>query len=257
MKSQIILLSLCLGIGLAVSSRAQMIGNPINTRGSGEWTISANGSYTNQQLGLDAVTKRLFIKSSWGITPWLDFYFLGGGVQLEMKSSLQNIADYKDKIRLGYGAGLNAAFKPSFLPIISVFTGVQAIRFVSEGSFHEDFYFNNQVYQSIYQMQYDCREVKGYAGLVFPHRIFRFYAAGAVWYLQRMETKKEYWDTGDSSILLGQQDGEYGSGIWTGGIVGMDLLLPQNFAISIECLIFNMSNYQIMVGVCQTGGTRW
>ena len=78
-----------------------------------------------------------------------------------------------------------------------------------------------------------------------------------MWFVQRLENKKEYWDTGDSKVLLGQQDGEYNTGIWTGGIVGVDLMLPQNFVISVEGLFFNTQDYQIMIGVSQTGGSRW
>ena len=257
MRSKTILLSLFLCMGLTLSARAQIFGNPIDTGGSGEWTISGNAVYSNQGLGLDAITRRLFVKSNWGVAHWLDLYLLGGGVQLEMKSSVPNIADYKDKLRLAYGAGYKITIKPSFLPIFYLSAGGQVLRFVSQGAFTEDFYFNNQTYQSIYEMRYDWREVKAYAAWVLPIRNFRFYAGGTVWLLQRIEDKQEFWDTGDSKILLGEENGEYNSGIWTGALAGIDLLLPQNFAISIEFLAFNMSNYQIMVGVSQTGGSRW
>ena len=254
MKIQSVILSVFLCVGMV---HAQMIGNPVESTGSGEWTISASGTYMKQYIDMPTAMKRLFLKSNWGITRWLDLYILGGGIQLELGSTRPEVEDYKDQFRVGYGVGYNITLKPKFLPIFSICIGAQAIRFVSNSYFSEDFFFNNQTYQSIFEMKYDWREVKMHAGLVFPHRMFRFYAAGAVWLVQRIEYKNEYWDTGDSRSFIGKEDGEFNSGFWTGGIVGVDILLPQNFAISVEGLFFNMYDFQIMIGVSQTGGSRW
>ena len=259
MKIKIMLFWFLLFSGMVVSSlHAQMAGNPVGVRGQGEWTISALGMYMNQNLGSEtAVSRRIFMKSNWGLTPWLDFYLLGGAVQLEMKTGKEGVIDYKDKYRFAYGVGLNVSFKPAQNSSFWIWGGVHGIRFPSYGYFMEDIYIGAAAYVQKFDMKYDWREIGGNLGIVLPYHSFRFYAAGVGWFLQRFDTKREYLENGNSVSFLGKQKGEYRSGLWTGGVVGLEINLPQRYSFSVEALFFNESNYQIMIGICQTGGSAW
>ncbi len=256
-RTTVICLLVVLGITTS-SLHAQMTGNPAGVRGQGEWTISALGTYMNQNLSSEtAVSRRIFLKSNWGITPWLDFYLMGGGVQLEMKTGKEGVIDYKDKYRFAYGLGFNLAFKPTSESVFWILAGAHGIRFPSYGSFMEDIYIGTATYVQKFDMKYDWREVGGNLGIALPYRCFRFYTAGVGWFLQRLDTKRQYLENGNSVSFLGKQKGEYRSGLWTGGVVGLEINLPQQYSISVEALFFNESNYQIMIGICQTGGSAW
>jgi len=234
----------------------QMTGNPVGVRGEGEWTVSAIGTYMNQQLGYETVvSRRILLKSTWGVTPWLDVYCTGGGVQVDLNSSEANVVDYKGKYRFGYGLGFNLAVKPEFN--VWIWAGAQALRFPSEGSFLEYLDVGGESNYREFEMKYDWREFQGHLGVVFPCRFLRFYTAGVVWAIQRLETKREFLEYGSSRSFLGEVQGEYRSGVWTGGVFGVEFLLPQEYSISVECLLFNEENYQVMVGVCQTGFAKW
>jgi len=245
----------CLLVGMTVSLlQAQMVGNPVGVRGTGEWTVSAIGTYMDQQVGSEtAISRRILLKSTWGAASWLDLYCIGGMAQLELLTGVINIVDYKSKYRFGYGGGVNITLTPMRESRMEIYLGVQALRFPSEGSFQVV----GKVYTQEFEMKYDWREFQGHVGIVYPYHTLRLYAAGVVWALQRFDTKNEYWNYRNSRNYVGESRGEYRSGVWTGGVVGLELLLPKGYAISCEGLFFNEVNYHIMVGISQTGKFDW
>ncbi len=237
---------------------SQLSGNPTWSSGKGIWSMSAGGAYINQQVGSEIeISRRYILKSSWGITPWLDFYLMGGAVQLELQSQKDMVSDFRDKFRFACGFGFHMAHRLGSLGSVSLYSDIQALRFVSQGSFIDDFEIEGQMFLNHYKMKYDWREFRGQAGIVVPYGSFRFYVAGAVWYLWRLEKKREYREYGSEMSFLGEYEGEYLSDVWTGGIAGIELVLPKRYAITLECLFFNMNNYHIMIGICQTGRLGW
>ena len=124
--------------------------------------------------------------------------------------------------------------------------GGQALRFSSKGSFTEQFRVETTSYMRDFDMTYDWREARFNVGLIIPTRSVRFYLAGAGWLVQRYDTKREF-----------LTNGELRSGLWTGGIAGIEFLLPNRFSITIEGLVFNDRNYQVTIGLCQTGRSTW
>jgi hypothetical protein len=253
---------ICIGLillSMGVSrSWSQMTGNPIDARGTNQWTLSALGTYMDQQLGgAQAISKRLLAKSTWGIAPWLDIYCLGGVAQVDLKKNSAALSDYSGKYRFSYGAGINMIYKPHSTSGLWFVVGAQALRFPSEGSFTENLLVGSEYYTREFEMSYDWREVKINGGIVIPSRSFRVYLAVVGWLVQRLETKREYLDNGTSRMYVGEEEGEYRTGMWSGGIIGLEILLPQRYSISIEGLFFNEQNYQLMIGICQTGLSRW
>ncbi len=233
---------------------AQMVGNPAGVKGQGEWTISATGTYMNQEIGNEiAVSRRILLKSSWGLASFLDVYGLIGAVQLDLKTPDVNFVDYEGKFRLGYGVGFSGAVQPLSKSQISLWVSGQALRYSSEGSFIK----YSDIYSSEYKMHYDVREFMGSAGIVIPFHSFRVYGAGVGWLTQRLESKNEYLEYGGMVSYVGQEDGEFRSGLWTGGVVGIEFILPQQYTINLEGLFFNEENYHIMIGVSQTGQSSW
>ncbi|MBN2030887.1 hypothetical protein JW824_11670 [bacterium] len=234
--------------------QSQMVGNPAGVKGKGEWTISATGTYMNQQVGNEtAISRRILMKSSWGLASFLDVYGMIGAVQLDLKTPDVNFIDYEGKFRLGYGVGFNGAVLPLSGSQISLWVSGQALRYSSEGSFIE----YADIFSREYKMHYDIREFMGSAGIVIPFQSFRIYAAGIGWATQRLESKNEYLEYVGVVNHIGQVDGEFRSGLWTGGVVGIELILPQRYTISLEGLFFNEENYHIMIGVSQTGRSDW
>ena len=184
-------------------------------------------------------------------------YCLGGAAQLQVKKNSARYTDFNSKYSFAYGGGFNMVLKPQSLPFIWMMVGAQVLRFPAEGSFKEYFYVGSTYYEKEFALMYDWQEARGNIGVIIPFRSFRLYLAAAGWLLQRYDTKTEYIDDGAHKIFVGEEEGEYCTGLWTGGILGLEILLPQRYSLSIEALFFNEYDYQLMVGICQTGGSKW
>ena len=136
---------------------------------------------------------------------------------------------------------------------MGIWIGGQVLRYSSQGSFFEQ----SELFLKEFEMHYDAREFMGYGGIIIPFKNFRLYGAGIGWATQGLESKTEYLEFGEITSKIGQVDGEFRSGLWTGGVIGIEILLPQQYAISLEGLFFNEENYHIMIGVSQTGRSDW
>jgi hypothetical protein len=227
---------------------AQMAGNPVETRGKGEWTISASGSYSRFQLPNKTAENKFLLKSAWGITPWLDMYAMGGVAKLGMEYS--DFTDYEDKYRLAYGLGFTlSAPEDSTRQSMRLWGGAQLLRFESEGSIQKV----NLYMIEEHELKYDQREFVFYGGIKMPFHRIRFYAAGIGYVLNRDEKMKVYLVQDDDKVLQKKESGGYQSDLQTGGLAGIEFDLPRRYAVTLEGLFFNETNYQIMIGICQTG----
>jgi len=234
---------------------AQMTGNPAGVRGAGEWTIAVDGTYMTHELSSETdITRRLFAKSGWGLTPWLDIYGLIGGVQLEIRPDDVGFTNYKDKLRLGFGVGLNIAYPSPLTHRFSFWANGQFMRFASEGIFES---LATSGYSQEFHMNYDWREFRANIGVIIPLSFIRIYLAGTGWSIQRLENKEEYVNISGSLQYIGEEDGEYRSGFWTGAMLGLEFVLPMHYTIGIEMTYFNATNYFIVAGVSQTGILSW
>ncbi|MFO7891162.1 MAG: hypothetical protein R6V04_12600 [bacterium] len=238
---------------------SQIIGNPVGTKGTKKWSVSVNGTYMVQDYLHNTRTssRRLLIKSEWGITPWLDFYALGGGYDLKLDFEKQGFTDFKSKMKFCYGAGLDAALQPkSDLPL-RIWTGAQIFLGPAEGDYFEHISFAGTSIIKKYRLEYNWMESKGFLGLIYYGKLFKLYIAVAGWLLQNTSTIDEYSQSGTSWNLEASREGEDSSGIWTGGIIGLEFDLPSNYALTFECLAFNEQDFQLMVGFSQTGTPGW
>ena len=250
--------------------QSQTCGNPAGTAGKGQTTMGMSGAYQIHQDGQQKmVSNRIFFKAMVGLAPWLDVYGLAGTTQVRMKSTLTGIPEFKDKHRFGYGAGFNFLLNPSppkpkrstrgsmgsAAPTrIGFWGGGNIIRYPAEAVY--DLSSGTVVHE--YRMTYDCREITIHAGIVIPYRMLKIYAGGVGWAIQRPETKKEYLlGISTEPIFKGDAKATYQSGLWTGGLFGIQVDLPENYSLTVEAIGFNKANYQIMIGISQTGIRNW
>jgi hypothetical protein len=250
--------SLCLNVSFL---SAQIAGNPVRTVDKREWTMGLSGNYLNQEMGpTTAVSRRILVKSAFGVDRWLSLYGLFGTVQLSMNRKLPGVHDYRDRFRFGYGAGLQVCFdlNPAAEKSPGFWGGLQVLKFVSEGTFTTALQFQGSELIRRFDLKYDCGEMTLCGGLLFPIGKFTVYGGAAGWATSRTDTKKEYLvDNTGSKQYRGQAIGDFESGLWSGGILGVEYMLPQRVSVSIEAMAFNKNNYQIMVGICQTGSPEW
>jgi hypothetical protein len=241
------------------SLMSQIAGNPVETKGEGEWTISAAGTYLHQQLGHETVlSNRWLVKSGWGVTDDIDLYGLCGVVKLNMNAGEKNISEYHGEYEFGYGLGFNMILQAITKENnMGIWVGAQALRFPSSGKFIETYQTSSENLFHEYEMQYAWNEVHACLGIIYPYQHFRFYLSGAGYLVQRDDKKTEYILYGADRTYWGEEQDEYRSGLWTGVLVGFDINLSNNYVFSVEGLIFNSSNYQIKIGICQTGGKEW
>jgi hypothetical protein len=239
---------------------AQIAGNPAGTLGQPEWSVSLGGGYFYQQVGpLDGRSQRILLKVNRGLLPWLDIYALGGAADLKLLRDSETITDYEDKFRFLYGAGINVSWPPPGNQIFRLWAGGQAFRFQSKGAFTEEIWNPSETHLLLtkrYHMEYDWREIKAFAGVILDFKAVRIYAAGAGWILDRVDLKNEYWETHNSSTHIGKAEGEFNTGLWYGAIAGLEFPLSGNYAITMEGLAFNQQNFQIMIGISQTGSPK-
>ena len=186
---------------------AQIAGNPIETKGEGEWTISAAGTFLQQMISSETATSnRFLVKSSWGIADWLDLYGIGGISKLGLEVDQKNVSNYEGKYEFTYGVGFNMTLKSiSDVNRLGIWCSVQAIRFPSKGNFVEFYEGTDESLYHEYQMQYDWKEVHIHIGIIYPYQQFRFYFAGTGYFIHRDDNKKEYIVYGDEITYWGEK----------------------------------------------------
>lgn len=258
MKYRILVVSLGI-IFVQSTSFSQIVGNPVGNKGTKKWSVSINGAYMVQDYITNTRTssRRLLVKSEWGITPWLDFYALGGAHDLKLDFKKEEFTDFKSKMKICYGAGFDASFRPkSDLPI-NIWTGAQIFLGPAQGDYFEHISFAGTNIVKKYKLKYNWMESKGFLGLIYCGKLFKLYMAVAGWALQNTSTIDIYNQSGTSWNLEERKEGDDSSGMWTGGMIGLELDLPGNYALTFECLVFNEQDFQLMVGFSQTGTPGW
>lgn len=239
-------------------SDAQIAGNPAGVNGTSVWSVSANAGYMTQQLDFETVSKRMFIKSEWGITSWLDYYLMGGIFDLQLDFTDNQLTNFKSKMKFCYGTGFDIAFKIPGRTPLAFWSGAQIFAGPAQGEYFRDIPFAGTIIRSEkYKLKYNWSEVKGFMGLIYYGSSFKIYAAGAGWFLQTISERKGYTKDGLDWSLSNKVEGEDRSDIWTGGFVGIEIEFHHNIAFTFECLAFNEKNFHIMVGLSQTGNPGW
>lgn len=228
---------------------SQMVGNPASVKGNGEFTLSVSGTYLHHVLSKEtAISKRVLCKATWGATSRIDLFVTLGSVGLRMKVDQSGITEYEDKKRFAIGLGLNAELiSPTPDTPYHVWINAKALRFKSSGFYTVNVPGTSDFYQS--DLVYDWREVQ--VSLCFKYNLsaFSVYGGALGWVLQRHDERIEVWH----GEYWGPERQVYQTGMWTGALVGIEVPLPYAYAISIESTLFNEDNYQIMLGITQTG----
>ena len=262
-------------MGPALGS-AKPLGSPVDVRGRKQLTIALNTSYQAFRPGnQSAVVQKVFLKTGWGITRWLDVYGFFGNTRLEMKNFRSDLNDTRDKFRFAYGLGFCATHRlgrPAVraksksktrsaartMPEYWLCGGVYAMRYPAEGVYNQSVNYIGSSFVKQNVLRYDTREFAAFAGIYVPYRFLRVYAGGVGWLQQRVDKKQQYiQNLSEQPLKIGEKTQTYQSGLWTGGVLGVQVNLPQNVSITLETVAFNRQNYQISVGVCQTGIRAW
>jgi hypothetical protein len=261
---------------LASSAGAQICGNPAGTGGKALVAMSISGGYQTLDHGDQrADSRRMFIKTSYGLASNLDVYGLLGGVRLDMDSGKSGVTVSDGRTRFAYGAGFSlslnnpkaagkkpawrTARKASSGPSIGLWGGGHIIRYPAEAVYRQSIDVAGSSFIREFALKYDCMEVTGHGGFIVPFGRMKLYAGGVGWAMQRLDTKRERLineaDAVDQS--LGKKKAKYKSGIWTGGLAAIQFDLPQNYTVSAEVIAFNQQYYQVMVGISQSGLRTW
>ena len=237
------------------SARAQIVGNPIEVRGAREWTVGLHVNYARQDIdSLLTTSKRLLVRSTWGLTPHLDFYLTAGAVQLDISTGEPQFSDYAGAAAFAYGAGFNFALQRiSTERPVGVWLGGHILRFPSNGSFIESLTSTESGIYREFEMTYDWLEIQGSLGLIVPVGRFHFYASFVTVSITRRDTKAEYLIAGDSKTLNGEDRAKYRSGLMNAALAGIELTLPGRHAVTVELMYRNKKDYRVMAGICQTG----
>jgi hypothetical protein len=273
----------CIGALLAAavasppSGCAQICGNPAGTGGKALVAMSVNGGLQTLDHGdQKAESRRIFAKTSYGMLSNVDVYGLLGGVRLDLDAADRDVTVSDGRFRFAYGAGfsvtLNAPKPAVRTPVrrtvrrtssgmsVGVWAGGQVIRYPAEAVYRQTIEVAGSSFLRQFDLKYDCREWTGHAGFIVPlYPWLKAYAGGVGWGIQRLDTKREYLinEAEGVSQSLGRKKGRYQSGIWTGGLAGVEFDLPQNYSISAEVIAFNRDYYQVMVGISQSGLRTW
>jgi len=251
----ILLIVLLSGMFVPAKTQSQSAANPAGSAGSGKWTVVMTGTYSSQKLeNLQSLSRRILLKSNWGIFQGIDFYLTGGLVNLEMKRDTVGITNYRDeKYRLAAGCGVRINVLSIKKHGFGIWGGAQFLRFKSEGSFVQPL----EAFNKEYNLTYDWREFEGYAACGVKLSGITFFGGADAWALDRRDTKKQYLVSTSASTYIGEEKGEYKSGVLIGGVFGVEFGIAGNFKMSIEGHYFSNENYMILIGIGQTGVPSW
>lgn len=242
----------------AIPLVAQMNGNPSGVQGSGEWSVGLSTSILRHGEGnYENYTKRIVVESRYGVSDWLDIFGVAGGFHMKRNSPQQNVNDYNGNYTLGYGGGLNITKSEIFNGKANIQIGGYFVRYPSKGEYAEYFQYGGGW---LNRMEYDTREYQVAFTIIIPVQNVNFYFGGVGWGLQRKEEQTLYLMDENKvvdDIPYDYSEGTYQSGMWTGGIVGIEVKLPQQFTCGVEFIGFNEKNYTILFGISQTGGSTW
>ena len=250
-------LAFTITFGLAAWLSAQPAGNPLGAVGGG-WTVGASAGYAKLLLGSETGTfTRFLVRSSWDVLPWLDWSVTAGTVRLSMESGKPDVTDYSGKYRFVWGVGFKMTLKKEAEKKPGFWFTTRMLAYPSSGSFTEALDLGGHWE---YAMTYRHTEWEGCIGGTLPFRSLRVYLACAGWGLNRTDHKEVFYVSPSGSrspAPLSKADGSYWSGFWTGGVAGLELKLPEGYALTLETLYFNSENYEIMLGISQTGIPAW
>ncbi len=237
---------------------AQMTGNPVGVQGAGDWSVGASAGILRHGEGdFENYTKRIVLESRYGLSDWLDVFAIGGGFHVKRELNLSGIENYNGNYTLGYGGGFNLTKSEILNGKANLCIGGYFVRYPSKGEYAEYFQFGGGW---VNQIEYDTREYQVQLALVFPIRQVNFYMGAVGWGLQRIEDQALYLMDDNNMTAdtpYSTSDGTYQTGLWTGGLLGLEVNLPQQFSIGVEFVGFNEKNYHILIGISQTGGSTW
>jgi hypothetical protein len=257
---------------------AQICGNPAGTGGKALVAMSISGGVQTLDHGDQrADSRRMFVKTSYGLASGLDVYGLLGGVRLDMESGKAGITVTDGRTRFAYGAGFSLSLNPAGRPAngrkpvrmtarrtssgasIGFWGGGHVVRYPADAVYQQTIDVAGSAFIRKFELNYECTEWTGHAGFIVPLNRIKLYAGGVGWGIQRMDTKREFLINEAESVSqsLGKKKGKYQSGTWTGGLAGIQFDLPQNYAISAEVIAFNRQYFQVMVGISQSGLRTW
>ncbi len=229
---------------------AQPAGAPIYTEGNGEFTISLDGGFfTKKIFRIKNESRRFFLKGSYGLSSYLDFYGLFGltNLSLTLADSARTVLD--DGFKAAYGGGLSLRILVFERMQMSLFFNGQLIRFISKPASESTLGFGTQVVQ----LNYDWREANLTFGLTKKIGAANFYGGINTKIIQRFETKIDKLVFSGQNSTATRVKGKYTSGLLTSPLFGLDLNLPSRLKISFELSANNESDFAFYIGLCQRG----
>jgi len=237
-------------LGGAEKLNAQPAGVPIYTESNREFTISLDGGFfTKKIFGIKNESRRFFLKGSYGLSSYLDFYGLFGltNLSLTLADSARTVLD--DGFKAAYGGGLSLRILVFERMQMSLFFNGQLIRFISKPASESTLGFGTQVVQ----LNYDWREANLTFGLTKKIGAANFYGGINTKIIQRFETKIDKLVFSGQTTAGNQVKGKFNSGLLTSPLFGLDLNLPSRLKISLEISANNESDFAVYFGLSQTG----
>ncbi len=233
---------------------AQPAGSPVFSQSHREFTFSFNGGYLRKNIyGVHNDSPRLLVKSLFGLAKFVDVFGEIGFVKLNLTTSGESQFTFKDKYHLAFGGGITLRYLNFKRIRFSLFVSGRIFRFTSNPSSEKIANISSSEIEQSLEMRYDWREVTFNSGFIKGLGFANIFSGIQGKLIQRHETKISKFIIAGGVDSENQTFGEYKSGLQISPFWGIDILLPSRFTISLELIAISKTDFNINVGISQTG----
>lgn len=255
-------LRILLFVGIQLSSAVslpqialtQPAGSPIFTRTHREFTLAFNSGFSSTDIyGVTNRSTRFLFKGIYGLGNFLDLFAEVGLAKLNLATSETPRPKFKDNFHIAIGGGFTVRYIDIKSPRMSLFFGGQIFRFTSRPTSKKNLVLGGSGVTQVVELDYDWREVIINTGFAHRKGSFNVYSGLNAKIIHRLE-KKTARNIISGNVNTGNiQQGEYQSGVQINPFIGIDMMLPSRYLVSLEFIGRGKSHLILSLGISQTG----
>lgn len=236
---------------VGTAAQAYTLGNPMGTIGKGKLSVSAEYEFQDRELPGELSTEsgRYLLKTSYGLSPWLDVFAKGGVAGLDVPYGDVKFAGEE---KLAWGAGARAALLR--LPGLEaeVFTCAQIFGYRTRGSVDQEMTDGSETWTWRQSSKYIWWEYGGALGVGVRRGAIWPYLGVDISYVEGEKITSNYDIYASETISRGKSSGNFSSdNLIFSGLAGIDFSLPHRYKLSFEVSGSGPENLSIGVGISQ------
>jgi hypothetical protein len=265
---------LILGAGIA---QAGILGNPTGTMGRGNVYLGVEYDYrrgitdNDDAVGTDPngeveyLSNRYLVRAGLGAFRWLDLYLRIGAADLGFPGETVGDPDFSGSTRFAIGGGVNFRIFQTRKEEgwnAKALLNAQALRFSSHGRMSFKVPNTTDIYR-VYDNEYTWNEID--LGFIFAMKTPDLDSGGNVHltpyigvektFIDGKNERAEFLSAAGQMTLLGVEEVDFADdGLPFRPVLGIEINMPQKYAIAFEVTILDSDEFSFGVGISQISG---